>query len=234
LWTHIYGGDDWEDADNARCVRQDEDKGYVAAGTIGLLRLNPQGDIIWSRDFSSSSSVDITNDSGFILTGDAGSLQAISALDAIPEPLWLTKINNNGDSLWKRFYSEGQSFYLEETRDKGFIVTGLVGSNLGDLFLLKTDSLGLLGIAENPIVESDNGWNIPHSIGSYIVLHYQGLPQGFRANVFDVSAQKVDQIRGDGNEGAMTWGINYPPGVYFIQALDNQNQLKTAKVVLVR
>lgn len=66
------------------------------------------------------------------------------------------------------------------------------------------------------------------------MLHYQGLPQGFRANVFDVTGRKVDQIRGDGNEGAMTWGINYPPGVYFIQAMDNQNKLKTAKVVLLR
>lgn len=102
------------------------------------------------------------------------------------------------------------------------------------MLLMKTDSLGLLGIAENPIVESDNGWNVPHSIGSYVVLHYRDLPKGFRANVFDVTGSKVDQIKGDGNEGAMTWGINYPPGVYFIQALDNRNQLKTTKVVLVR
>jgi len=233
LWTYTQGGD-WEDLDIARCVRQMGDEGYIALGTIGLLRLNTQGDTLWLRDYRNGSSVDVTTDSGFILTGDAEALQAVSELNTMPNPLWLNKTNNNGDSLWKQFYPGGASFYVEETLDKGFIVTGMSGSNSGDIFLLKTDSLGLLGITENPIVESDNGWNVPHAIGSYIVLHYQGLPQGFHAEVFDVSGRKVDEIRGDGNEGAMTWGINQPPGVYFIQALDNRNQLKTAKVVLVR
>lgn len=234
LWTFIQGGDNWGDLDQGRCVRETIAEEYIACANFGLLKLNSLGDTIWARSYRNGSSVDVTADDGFILTGDASMLQAVSQLNTMPDPLWLLKTNNIGDSLWKQFYSVGESNYIEETRDKGFIISGVTGTNSGDVFLLKTDSLGLLGITENPIVETDNGWNVPHSIGSYVVLHYQGLPQGFRANVFDVSGRKVDQIRGDGNEGAMTWGINQPPGVYFIQALDNRNQLKTTKVVLVR
>jgi len=233
-WSYILGGKNWGDFDEGRCVRQTEDKGYIALGTIGLVSLNTQGDTLWSRDYRNGSSVDATTDSGYILTGEAGPLLTATLTSVMSQDLWLFKTDSLGDSLWRRPYDTGLSYYVEETSDKGFIVTGGVATNGGDLFLLKTDSLGLLGITENPIVEADNGWNVPHSIGSYVVLHYQGLPQGFRANVFDVSGRQVDQIRGDGNEGAMTWGINQPPGVYFIQALDNQNQLKTAKVVLVR
>jgi len=233
-WSHIQGGENWGDADYGRCVRQTDDNGYITLGTIGLVKFDLQGDTSWLEDYQNGSSVDITYDNGYILAGEAGGLSAASLTKAMPEQLWLLKTDNQGDSLWKQNFKDGLSYYLVETADKGFIATGRDLGNGGDLFLLKTDSLGLLGIQENPILDTDNGWNVPYSIGSYVVLHYQGLSQGFRANVFDVSGRQVDQIRGDGNEGAMTWGIDQPPGVYFIQALDNQNHLKTAKVVLVR
>ncbi|TKJ38461.1 hypothetical protein CEE36_10675 [candidate division TA06 bacterium B3_TA06] len=228
-WTLIYN------AEGGQCVRQTRDSNYLVAGIIrnhaGLLKVNSSGDTLWSRTYGfdqASCCIEKKEKDEYVLTGDAYKSMAFSNSKAGNS--WLLSTDNYGDSLWARNYGSMSNYYVQETRDNGFIITG--GS--GDLFLLKTDSLGLLGVVENPIVESDNGWNVPHSIGSYIVLHYQGLPQGFRANVFDVSGRKVDQIRGDANEGAMTWGINQPPGVYFIQALDNRNQLKTAKVVLVR
>lgn len=232
-WSYIQGGINWGDRDMARCVREIGDGNYIALSNLGLLKLNSVGDTLWTREYLNGGSVDVTTDSGYILAGEAGGLSAASLSSVMPQPSWLYKTDGQGDSLWKQVYQAGLSYYVEETWDKGFIVTGGDLAN-GDLFLLKTDYLGSIGITENPIVEADCGWNVPHSIGCYIVLHYKGLPQGFRANVFDVTGRKVDQIKGDGNEGAMTWGINYPPGVYFIQALDNQNQLKTAKVVLVR
>lgn len=227
-WSYIQGGENWGDEDGGVCVRATSDNYYIALANYWLTKLNTLGDSLWSQDYRYGSCIQETQEGSYVFCGNEG----VFNLDmANLGKTWLFKTDNNGDSTWQRGYFQGVSSYLEETHDKGFIVTGYKD---GDLFLLKTDSLGLLGITENPIIETDNGWNVPHSIGSYIVLHYQGLPQGFRANVFDVSGRQVDRIRGDGNEGAMTWGINQPPGVYFIQALDNQNQLKTAKVVLVR
>jgi len=230
LWNYTQGGNEWGDYNGGNCVQQIITNDYVALANFGLLKFNQAGDTLWTRNYAGGEHFQEITNSDFILTGEIETnllYEGITPLNNV----WLFKVDNEGDSLWERTYSGGFSYCVAETPDKGFIATGVQG---GDLFLLKTDSLGLLGISENPIVETDNGWNVPHSIGSYVVLHYKDLPQGFHANVFDVSGRKVDHITGDGNEGAMTWGINYPPGVYFIQALDNQNQLKTAKVVLVR
>jgi hypothetical protein len=238
LWSFSMGGQDLNMSDIGQCIRQVRDGGYIVTGYLKdhafLLKINPQGDSSWIRNYSfvpGSCCLEKKNTDEYALTGGAErGLTNISMADNS----WLLSTNVNGDSLWARTYGSMSNYYMQETRDKGFIVTGRYPSNGTDLFLLKTDSLGLLGITENPIVASDNGWNVPHAIGSYVVLHYKDLSKGFHAKVFDVSGRKVDQIRGDGNEGAMTWGINYPPGVYFIQARDNRNQLKTAKVVLVR
>jgi len=236
LWTYIQGGDDWGDVDNAQCVRQTKDSSYIVAGIMNnhasLFKVDANGDSLWSRTYGFDKTmccIEKKDKDEYVLTGDA--YKSMAFLNFTAGNPWLLSTDNDGDSLWAQTYERiASNMYVQETKDKGFIITG----GTGDLFLMKTDSLGLLGVQENPIIEADNGWNVPHSIGSYVVLHYQGLPQGFRANVFDVSGRMVDQIRGDGNEGAMTWGINQPPGVYFIQAIDNQNQLKTAKVVLVR
>lgn len=230
LWTYTQGGENWYDYDRARCVRQLRNGGYVALANFGLLKFDQAGDTLLTREYKDGASIVEIENGEYVFTGKAGT-NLSQALNTPQEAVWLFKATEQGDSVWKRDYKTGFSYYMEEIYDKGFILTG---QTYGDVFLVKTDSLGLLGIKENPIVETDNGWNVPHSIGSYIVLHYNDLPQGFRADVFDVSGRKVDQIRGDGNEGAMTWGINQPPGVYFIQATDNKNKIKTAKVVLVR
>lgn len=235
-WTLIYN------AEGGQCVRQTRDSNYLVAGIIrnhaGLLKVDVNGDTLWSRTYGFDKTmccIEKKDKDEYVLTGNASKSMAFWSFPAGTP--WLLSTDSTGDSLWAQTYERiASNMYVQQTRDKGFIITGgdITGGTKGDLFLLKTDSLGLLGIDENPIVEADYGWNVPHAIGSYVVLHYKGLPQGFRANVFDVSGRKVDEIRGDGNEGAMTWGINQPPGVYFIQALDNRNQLKTAKVVLVR
>lgn len=229
-WSYIQGGRNWGEYDMATCARVTSGNDYIATANLGLLKLNQEGDTLWVRDYRNGNHVQEVENSGYVLTGDLYAQMSVS--NANPGSMWFLKTDTQGSSLWQRGYGSGVLQCVSKTKDKGFILTG--GNGDYDLCLIKTDSLGLLGIAENPIVKSDNGWNVPHSIGSYVVLHYKSLPQGFRANVFDVSGRKVDEIRGDGNEGAMTWGINYPPGVYFIQALDNQKQLKTAKVVLVR
>jgi hypothetical protein len=230
IWSYTQGGINWGDNDHGRCVWEIKSKDYIAVANFGLLKVDSSGNNLWTKTYQDGSCVQETADEGYIVTGADGYKLSLAKVQS--DGIWLLRTNVDGDSIWEKQYGSGNANYVAVTSDKGFIVTGQ--NNEGDLFLLKTDSLGLLGIQENPIVETDNGWNVPHPIGSYIVLHYKNLPQGFRANVFDVSGRKVDVIRGDGNEGAMTWGINQPPGVYFIQALDKQNQQKTAKVVLVR
>jgi len=230
LWTYIQGGDNWGDVDNGRCVRQTADNQYIALANFGLLRFEQEGDTLWTRPYRNGSCVQETEDEGYALTGEGRALLSFSSSVANPGNMWLLKTNDQGDSLWERTYTEGQSFYLVQTRDKGFIVTG---HKEDGLFLLKTDSLGLLGVTEEPVIEADKGWKVGSPIGTRITIFYADLPQGFHAKVFNVTGQQVDEIHATGNKGFITWGISQPPGVYFIQAPNKLNQTSTAKVVII-
>lgn len=68
--------------------------------------------------------------------------------------VWLMKIDQEGELLWERLISYDTSFYkhtwlrdIQETSDKGFIITGMtnaINRNIQDMLLLKLDSLGCL------------------------------------------------------------------------------------------
>lgn len=141
-----------------------------------------------------------------------------------------TLLKFNGFSVsWQRIY-EGDPHYVLPTSDGGYLVTG---DKDNDLWLLKTDSLGLLGVEEPAATpSSSSAIEIASSIGSEIVLRYSGCPQGFRASVFDASGRKVDEIYLSQTQGVLTWGGSQPTGVYFI--VPEGSNSNPAKVILVR
>ncbi len=82
---------------------------------------------------------------------------------------------------------------------------------------------------------SPANWYITQSVGPQITLQYSNSPQGFHANIFDVTGRKVDELHSDGQSGTITWGECYGcygPGVYFIR--DESDSPKTHKVVLIQ
>ncbi|MBD3286948.1 T9SS type A sorting domain-containing protein [candidate division WOR-3 bacterium] len=99
--------------------------------------------------------------------------------------------------------------------------------------MIKTDSLGLLGVNEEPVIEADRGWEISSRIGRRIAVFYEDLPQGFHARVYNAAGQQVAEIHTSGSSGFVTWGTGHPPGVYFISAPNKLNQTITAKVVIL-
>ena len=54
-------------------------------------------------------------------------------------PSFLSKIDVYGDTIWTKTISGGEAKFIQETTDKGFIITG---KDSGQMFLTKTDSLG--------------------------------------------------------------------------------------------
>jgi hypothetical protein len=87
-WERTYGGAGGGD-DAALCIRETADAGYILAGYAEtadgsggaalLLKMTPQGDLEWQREFSklkkaASSHVEQTTDGGYILSGWATSL----------------------------------------------------------------------------------------------------------------------------------------------------------------
>jgi len=153
LWTKIYHRDS---DDRAYSIQQTADSGYfIAASTspdgathdVWLLKTDANGDTLWTRTYGGQFDdrcfeAQRTSDNGFILTGRTRSFGAGDA------DVWLLKTDSLGDTLWTRTYGGdhrdmGQS--VRETQDDCYVVTGYTesfGAGSGDVWLIKTDSLG--------------------------------------------------------------------------------------------
>jgi hypothetical protein len=243
-WIKTYGGQKWNVYDRGNCVRQTDDGGYIVAGVFEsfgtiLARFDANGDSLWTAlPGGEGYCVEQTNDGGYIIAGATKS--ATCEATSGPEgDLCLIKTDANGDTLWKREYGGNKvdaGRYVQQTTDGGYIATGYTwsyGAGAEDLYLLKTDSLGLLSITEKLKPELSNSWEVVTSVGSQITLRYFDTPQGFHASVFNVSGRKVDELHSSNQSGVITWGMGYASGVYFIKN-NNLSQTTTSKIVLVK
>jgi hypothetical protein len=156
LWAKSYGGayDEF-----FYSVRQTADGGYILTGynssidpgnyDLWLVKTDADGDSLWSKtygggDFEMGTSVNVTPDGGYIITGKTDSYGAGGS------DLWLIKTDSNGDTLWTRTYGgasneEGRS--VRVASDGGYIITGSTGSygnGSYDVWLLKTNTDGEL------------------------------------------------------------------------------------------
>jgi hypothetical protein len=149
LATKTIGSAGNEAADN---ISRTSDNGYILAGksdtaTLSfsnqtlLIKLDSALNIQWNKNFSGTSlgkiSVSPTLDGGYITTcGGSGS------------QICLVKTNSIGDTIWTRGFSDSiSSSYAAticQTSDQGYLLSGYRGSfsAYGDVFVIKTDSLG--------------------------------------------------------------------------------------------
>ena len=142
-WVNLYG----EHA-QARGIQVTPDSGYIACGFIGtvddedyyLVRVNPDGDTIWTRryDFFNAGnealySVDLASDGGYVTTG-YGDWNGTSL------KCFILKVNSVGDTVWSRTYNVKQGTSIFHTSDDGYIITG-GGFGVGYM-LLKINSEG--------------------------------------------------------------------------------------------
>lgn len=119
--------------EEAKSVRQTPDGGYIVGGT-NLVKLDAQGIEEWSKPYPSNYA-NLTSDNGYILVRSSS-----------PD-IYFTKVNANGDTLWQNRQRDGvwanEAYYIQETRDGGFIVTGRYQSVTGSgMLLLKLNSSG--------------------------------------------------------------------------------------------
>ncbi|MDD5528469.1 MAG: T9SS type A sorting domain-containing protein [bacterium] len=151
LWTKTYGGT--EDEEGA-LVQQTSDSGFIIAGTtnsfgagnadVYLIKTNSSGDTLWTKTYGGAdsdwgSSVQQTQDSGFIVTGWTASFDTNGYMNA-----YLIKTDANGDTMWTRTFNLSIAYSVRQTKDNGFIVAGITESDMGDkdVYLVKTDVNG--------------------------------------------------------------------------------------------
>ncbi len=151
-WSRTYGGPGEE---NAICVLQTTDGGYLLGGTstsnisgsgddAAVLKLDSAGNMIWSKRFGRTVGLDQIRalrempDGGFLLGGNSSVGNNWQ--------IFLMRTDSFGDSLWAKTYSiySLSLLSLELTDDGGFLLGGSVGNfSMPSGVLIKTDSLGV-------------------------------------------------------------------------------------------
>ncbi len=213
-WEKTYGG---VEDDECMAMQQTSDGGYIFSGysrsfshglgDMWLVKTDANGVVEWSNNFGGSGFdgshwVAQTFDSGYISAGFTLSYGAGSA------DFWLVKTNAVGDSVWSKTYGgadEDRSFFVAQTADSGFILTGRygwTGAGDGQIWILKTDQAGDTSWTKffGGINDESAGYIHETTDGDFIVL---GSTTSFGAGLGDVWLLKLDA---SGNE---LWNETY-------------------------
>ncbi len=155
MWTRTFGG---SAEDQARCVQQTSDGGYVVAGMsrsfdpVGysdclLVKTDASGNEVWTKNLGGSGneeaySVQQTSDGGYIVAGLTTSFGAGFA------DMYLLKTDGNGNQVWYNWFGgtrRDEAYSLQQTSDGGYILAGRTestGAGDYDVYLVKTRSDG--------------------------------------------------------------------------------------------
>ena len=159
LWSALLGG---SESCNGRSVALTPDGGYVVAGSkfganpgqscLSITKTDATGSLLWEKNHEGMEGdygyqVQATSDGGFIIVGNTHSS---SEQGYFGSDVWLVKTDAVGDTLWTKIFGGAGidgGYYVEETSDSGFIITGFsasFGAGDVDLYLLRTDRDGNL------------------------------------------------------------------------------------------
>jgi len=144
-----------KDYDIGRCYsfKPTHDNGYIIVGENSygntdclLVKTDSLGDTLWLRryggtNFDCGYDVQVTSDSGFIITGHYKK-------SAANPDLYLIRTDLNGDTLWTKTYggSGGEvGASVKQTSDRGYIIAGNTSSygvGYDDAWIIKTNENG--------------------------------------------------------------------------------------------
>jgi hypothetical protein len=238
LWTRTYGGTKWDEGLSAQ---QTSDGGYITTGwtfsfddTLGnvyLIKTDAAGDTLWTRTYGGTGldhgySVQQTSDGGYIVAGGTYSYGAGN------NDVYLIKTDASGDTLWTRTYGgteHDESYSVRQTSDRGYILAGLTysfGAGGSDVFLIKTDANGNVGIENNQGDKGTRGHGdtvIPNPFTSFtrILGH-----EADRFAVYDISGRRVGTYPGN------RIGPGLSAGIYFLRPENGSS--KTQRIVKLR
>ena len=176
---------------------------------IYLMKLNKQGDTIWTKQYVDSmdsfgASCKQTKDKGFIIIGNLGRRSTNWTSEML-----LMKTDSAGNLQWEKTYAipgtEQVAFSIDFCQDHGFIIGG--GSKT-QAYLLKTDSLGNLSwryAYGNSPYYVDGAGVIATSDGNFI------FGSGFSENHIGTNYYDRDYIVKVASNGSQIWAKKYGP-----------------------
>lgn len=250
-WVKNIGGTSGESGYD---VHETSDGHFLIAGSqfdatssvakMYLLKLNALGDTVWTRKYHGSSlsvlkSVWETTDGSYVVTGTSnittpGSFTNVSVF----------KLDTSGNILWDRQYegagaSAGYDFgnEIQQTKDGGYIVTGLSNSggiSNGDMYLIKLDSLGNrsfpLSASKN---EEARNKIMLYPNPSKGIIYIESEMLGARLQIFSLDGKEVytKEVQ-EGKDSLTLSGL--AQGVYFFQVEKQGTTIYVEKFILTR
>ncbi len=231
-WTQMYAGGLWEWAwqteqttDGGYIIVADTDSYGAGGWDIWLIKTDENGDTLWTKTFGGMSeergqSVQQTSDGGYIIAGTTVSF-ADSGYD-----IWLIKTDEDGNETWSKNFNGDLwdwGYYVRQTNDGGYIITGYTGDIMTDwnVWLIKTDRNGNLTWSKD-YGETTGDFDVGHSVeqtqdGGYILT---GYTYSYGAGSSDVWLIKTDNV-GD-TAWTKTYGGTDPDIGYSVkQTVDN-------------
>jgi hypothetical protein len=255
MWTRTFGGTRYDEGYSVLQTAESDFVlvGYTASSGAGaedvyLIKTNANGDTVWTRTFGGivadiGYSVQQTVDGGYVVGGNTWSFGGIMS------GVWLIKADTHGDTLWTRTYGGNRAdegYSVQQTADGGYIITGTTtsfGAGGYDVYLIKTDSLGNVGVAEPktspPRAPALSLTCEPNPFRTRTAISLQPMadsPAGLA--VFDASGRCVRTLTVNRApytvwDGKDDLGHALPSGTYFMR-LDAAGQHVTARLVLQR
>ena len=192
-WDQTYGG---EGGEYGAGVQQTEDGGYIFAGftdsygaglqDFWLVKTDQNGTEEWNQTYGGSgadeaSSVQLTNDGGYVLVGFTESYGAGS------KDFWLVKTDATGNLEWEETYGglgDDLGRCVQQTGDEGYILAGWTdsfGAGGFDVWLIRLEGDGVLNITLTP-------YNPPIVIppgGDAFAYNIAGANSGSSPAIFD-------------------------------------------------
>ncbi|MCK4352488.1 T9SS type A sorting domain-containing protein [candidate division WOR-3 bacterium] len=159
-WTRIFGGGN---PDEGMSVEQTTDGGFIVAGytesygasdrNIWLIKTDNSGNPDWDETLGGEApdegmSVEQIADGGFIVAG------ATHSWGAKESDVVLIKTNSLGNDVWGEIFGgvdDDEGRCVRQTADGGFIIVGYTkscGAGSSGVYVIKTDSLGNVGVEE--------------------------------------------------------------------------------------
>ena len=202
MFERTYGG--W-DKDEGYCVQQTSDGGYILVGftqsfgagrkDVYIVKTDSLGNTLWTRVYGGElwdegRHVEQTEDGGYIIVGGTYSYGAGDC------DVWLLKTDSLGDIIWTHTYGDwghDQGMCVRQTPDGGYIIVGTFypQSSYGDVYILKTDSLGDTLWARTYGEMNVDEWGSsvqPTADGGYIIVGGKG------GGIRDLYLLKVDSL----------------------------------------
>ncbi len=193
IWTKPYDI-------SANQVIQSNDNCFVIVGAqnsdLCIIKTDFDGNVLWTKtinrpDMDYGSSISHTSDGGYIIAGSCDLPDSGSPYRNI----YLVRTNSDGDTLWSRsFGGEYMDFgeSVQETRDQGFIIVGRTvnfGASGFDVYVIKTDSQGLITGTEDRITESGSIRIYPNPTKDRITIDIETAFE--KVEIFNIFGTKV-------------------------------------------